>query len=379
MSRPGAPNRDERARRDMLYLSGADLIAAAALRSGCDFFAGYPITPASSILTSMLRDLPGAGGIGVQAEDEIAALSMCIAAAMAGRRVMTATSGPGLSLMSENIGLAQMAEVPLVVVNVQRMGPATGGATTNAEGDVQFARWLSSGGYPLVVYAPSDGPSTWRLTCKAFATAEQLRTPVVLLTSKNLVMTSETVDPAALEEIPIAPRRRGDEAWRPYAMGAAEDVPPFLVFGEDLTRLTTSIHDERGIITESPAKAGAKLAHLIAKIQSRADDLAEIDIYGAGGETAIVAYGSPARTARAALSQLDASTRLIVLHTLSPLPEERLRAALHGVKRIVVPELNPGLLAPDLERLAPAAEVRRLNRLDGALISPLEILQAAAP
>lgn len=363
-----------------LYLTGADAISIAALRAGCDFFAGYPITPASSILKNMLRWLPEAGGRGVQAEDEIASISMCIAAAMAGRRVMTATSGPGMSLYSESIGLAQMAEVPLVIVDVQRMGPATGGATTNAEGDVQFARWITSGGYPLVIYAPCDLPSTWRLTFRAFDTAERLRTPVILLTSKNLVMTAESAWENELEDVPVATRARGERPFLPYAAATPDAVPPFLVFGDDLTRLTTSIHDERGVITESPEQAEAKLRRLEAKIASRAESLAEMHVEaGSPGAPAVVAYGSPARSARCAcarLRQQGRATTLVILQTLMPLPEARLRSVLADAGPIVVPELNPGLLAPEIERLAPGHEVRRLTRIDGGAISPEQILAA---
>jgi 2-oxoglutarate ferredoxin oxidoreductase subunit alpha len=363
----------------MLYVTGADLISAAAIRAGCDFFAGYPITPASSILHNMLRLLPGSGGVGIQAEDEIASISMCIGAAMAGRRPLTATSGPGMSLYSENIGLAQMAEVPLVIVNVQRMGPATGGATTTAEGDVQFTRWATSGGYPLVVYAPCDLPSTYSLVFKAFDTAERLRTPVVLLTSKTLVMATETIAEESLEQRPVASRTRGTAPTLPYELDALEDIPPFLVFGDTSTRFTTSIHDERGVITEEPAKAERKLVHLIRKIEAHADSLAEVDHVRGEGNTAIVCYGSPARSARAAVRELarrGESVSLIVLYTLSPFPDETLRSALDGVRKIVVPELNRGLLVPEIERIADNRALRSLTRLDGGLIDPQQIVEA---
>lgn len=361
----------------MLYLTGADLIAAAAIRAGCDFFAGYPITPASGILRNMLLQLPKFGGIGIQAEDEISSISMCIAASMAGKRVMTATSGPGMSLYSENIGLAQMGEVPLVIVDVQRMGPATGGATTNTEGDVQFARWVTSGGYPLVVYVPHDLPSTYHLMFKAFSTAEVLRTPVILLTSKNLVMTAESVAEEDLIGHPVASRWLGGKEWAPYAAENPGDVPPFLLFGEDLTRFTTSIHDERGIITEKPSAASKKLEHLAKKIDSRKNELCEMVYVPGSSETAIVAYGSCARSALEAQKKLKDVT-LMILQTLSPLAEGTIRRKLDGVNRIVVPELNPGLLAPEVERICKGATVKSLTRLDGCTISPQAIIDAVA-
>ena len=176
------------------YIDGNEAIARAALAAGCTFFAGYPITPASSILVHLLRDLPKVGGVGIQAEDEIAALGLCIGAAMTGRKVMTATSGPGVSLMSEQIGLALMAEVPVVIVDCQRMGPSTGGATTVSQGDVQFARWVTPGGYPMVVLCPSTVAECYSLTIRAFNLAERLRTPVILLADKEVSTTLSTVE-----------------------------------------------------------------------------------------------------------------------------------------------------------------------------------------
>ena len=159
------------------FIDGNEAIARAALRAGCDFFAGYPITPATSILLHMTRELPKVGGVAIQAEDEIASIGMCIGAAMSGARVMTATSGPGISLYSENIGLAIMGEVPMVIVDVQRMGPATGAATTGAQGDIQFLRWSTSGGFPVIVLAPTNVVDSYNLTLRAFDLAERFRTP----------------------------------------------------------------------------------------------------------------------------------------------------------------------------------------------------------
>ena len=156
------------------FSDGATAIVRGALAAGCDFFAGYPITPASPILMMMLRDLPARGGIGMQGEDEIASIGMCIGAAMTGARAMTATAGPGISLYSENIGLAVMGEVPLVIVDVQRLGPATGGATTVGQGDAQFARWGTAGGWPVIALAPSSLADCYTLTRRAFDLGREL-------------------------------------------------------------------------------------------------------------------------------------------------------------------------------------------------------------
>ena len=166
-------------------IDGATAIVRGALDAGCDFFAGYPITPASPILMAMMREMPARGGVAIQAEDEIASIGMCIGAAMGGAHALTATSGPGMSLYSENLGLAIMGEVPLVVVDVQRLGPATGGATTVGQGDVQFVRWGTSGGFPVIALAPSSVAESYALTRRAFELAERFRCPVILLTDKG--------------------------------------------------------------------------------------------------------------------------------------------------------------------------------------------------
>lgn len=322
-----------------LLLDGSDAIAYGALHAGCTFFAGYPITPASSILHRMMELLPPAGGVAVQGEDEIASIGFCIGAAMAGERAMTATSGPGMSLYSENLGLAVMGEVPLVIVDVQRMGPATGGATTTAEGDVQFARWGTSGGYPIPVYAATGPADAYRLTIEAFHTAERLRTPVILLSSKDLALTTETADLADFVRPNVAPRDR-----------------------ELFSRFTGSIHDERHILTSDPEKIRRKLEHLNRKIEGL--ELVRARMVP-GCDTLVIAYGIAARAA------MRTRASLLVLYSLWPVPEEAIRAALHGVRRVIVPELNDGQYAREIERLAGDREVVRVNRIDGRLLEPI--------
>ena len=171
------------------FVDGSQAIAKGAIVAGCNFFAGYPITPATPILYHMFRELPKQGGVVIQGEDEIASIGMCIGAAMAGAKCMTATSGPGLSLYSENIGLAIMGEVPLVIVDVMRLGPATGGATTVGQGDVEFVRWGTSGGYPIIALSPTNPIECYSLTIRAFQLAERFRCPTFLLTDREVVAT----------------------------------------------------------------------------------------------------------------------------------------------------------------------------------------------
>lgn len=362
---------------------GATAICRGALAAGCDFFAGYPITPASQILMTMMRELPKAGGVAVQGEDEIASIGMCIGATMAGARALTATSGPGMSLYSESIGLAIMGEVPLVIVDVQRLGPATGGATTVAQGDVQFARWGTAGGYPLIALAPSSIPECYLLTAHAFALAERFRCPVLLLTDKELNLTANTVDLVAYGPEPEPPARlkAPRDGGKPYRFAPAGDVPPLRVYGEDgRLRFTGSTHDERAIITKHPSTVGALNRHLAAKIEQHRDELelvtADLEPYA---RTLVVSFGVTAGAMRQAVERRRAAGGVVsslTLHTLWPFPERALARAMAGAKRVVVAELNLGQVRREVERLASDRQVVGVHRVDGELISPREIEEA---
>lgn len=361
---------------------GATAIVRGALAAGCDFFAGYPITPASQILMQMMRELPRVGGVAVQGEDEIASIGMCIGATLAGSRTMTATSGPGMSLYSESIGLAIMGEVPLVIVDVQRLGPATGGATTVAQGDVQFARWGTAGGYPLIVLAPSSIPECYRLTVKAFELAERFRVPVILLTDKELNLTVNTVETDACGPPPAPPAARALAGeGPPYRYTPAGDVPPLRVYGDRPgLRFTGSTHDERAIITKNPAIVERLNRHLVAKIEEHLDELelADVDLQP-GARTLVVSYGVTAGAMRQAVRRARGRglrVSAVTLHALWPVPERLLARAMEGTERIVVAELNLGQYRREIERLAGAWDVVGVNRIDGELIAPRQIEEA---
>jgi len=363
------------------FIDGNTATVRGALDSGCNFFAGYPITPATSILLEAIQELPPRGGVAIQAEDEIAAIGMCIAASMTGRKALTATSGPGMSLYSESIGLAVMGEVPMVIVDTQRMGPATGGATASADGDVQMARWITSGGYPMVVLAPSDVQSTYTTTRHAFNLAERYRIPVIVLSSKEIAQTRQTVDLDNEAALPVCerPQYQGDEPYLPYRFDHPGEIPAFSpIGGPQLVRFTTSIHDEHGVVTGDRAKIDAKLRHLEHKIGGDAEGLAmvESDIDPQASDL-IVAYGVAAQAAAEAVEMLRASGRrvsLCVVYTLWPMPERAIREAAHGHRRIVVPEHNPGQYAREVERVVPDCDIVPLNRLDGGLVTPQRIV-----
>ncbi|MBI4879718.1 MAG: pyruvate flavodoxin/ferredoxin oxidoreductase [Planctomycetes bacterium] len=365
------------------FIEGNEAIARAALRAGCDFFAGYPITPASSILHHMLELLPQAGGTAIQAEDEIASIGFCIGAAMAGRKAMTATSGPGMSLYSENIGLAIMGETPLVIVNVQRQGPATGSATKGAEGDIQFTRWGTSGGLPIIALSPASVEEAYLLTWVAFNFAERFRVPVFLLTSKEVSLTRERVDLDAIE-LPARVERarvKAEGEYQPHAFREAQDVPPIADFGgEHVARFTTSTHDQRAFLTSDPAAIQRMIDHYETKISAAEEELTLLKRdFQEGAEDLCVSYGVTSRSVAAALKEARGRGRRVsslVLQTLWPVPEAALRAALCGVRRVIVPELNMGQYRREIERLAPpGVEVIGVNKMDTTLISPREILE----
>ena len=366
------------------FIDGAEAIARGAFAAGCNFFAGYPITPATPILLRMLRELPKVGGVGIQGEDEIASIGMCIGAAMTGAKAMTATSGPGISLYSENIGMAIMGEVPLVIVDVMRLGPATGGATTVSQGDVQFLRWVTSGGFPVIALCPTNIAECYALTQHAFNLAERFRTPVFLVSDKELNNTQQSVDTDTFEKLPIVNRVHAptDQPFVPYRIKEISDVPAFApIGGEQLTRLTTSMHDERGIITKKTTAVNKTGQHLWHKIEAhRAElEMCQFD-QQPGATTLIVSYGITARSMIEAARNTRATGKPIstlTIHSLWPLPEKSIRAALHGITRVIVPELNLGQYRSEIERIAatcdPRPQVIGVNRIDGDLISPREI------
>jgi len=365
-------------------IDGAEAIARAALHAGCTFFSGYPITPATPILLHLIRELPKVGGVAIQSEDEIASMGFCIGAAMGGARVMTATSGPGLSLYSESVGLAIMGEVPMVIVDAQRMGPATGGATTVAQGDVQFLRWGTSGGYPVIVLAPADVAECYALTRRAFDLAERFRVPVFVATDKETVLGRATVDVTAWDEVPVRPRPAApaEGSFLPYRTETPDGVPLMSPLGGvHLVRFTTSTHDERGRLTKSPVEVDRLNRRLAAKVEDHVDEIAMVraDLQS-DADTLVVSYGITALAAREAIAsarEAGLAVSGLSVQSLWPVPETELRAAMHGVGRVLVPELNLGQYRREVERLAPdGVQVVGVHRVDGELITPHQILDA---
>ena len=367
---------------NLVFVEGNEAVAMGAIYAGCRFFASYPITPASSLLATMLEALPPLGGTVLQGEDEIASIGYCLGASMAGLKAMTATSGPGISLYSENISFAIAGEIPLVIVNVMRQGPSTGSATQGADGDVQFMRWGCSGGLPVVVLAPVDVRDCFTLTVHAFNVAERLRCPVFLASNKEIAMTRETLDMAALEKPAVVERTyHALGSFLPFAVPAGEDVPPFLPIGGAIpVRQTSSTHGPDGYITTNPAEIQAGVERLKRKVEAQISSLTFFDLDPVpGARTLVVTYGVTARAARAAVGILRKEhglpVSLLVLKTLWPAPEQVVRDAAQGMERVLVVEMNLGQYVHEVRRVLCLQQVDFYGTMCGQLVSPAEIVR----
>jgi 2-oxoglutarate ferredoxin oxidoreductase subunit alpha len=364
-------------------LQGNEAMVEGALYAGCRFFAGYPITPATEISEVMSYRLPAVDGTFIQMEDEIASMGAVIGASLAGVKAMTATSGPGFSLMQENLGFACVAEVPAVIVNVMRGGPSTGLPTHVSQGDAQQARWGTHGDHPIIVLAVSTTRECFELTVKAFSLAEKYRTPVIILSDEVVGHTREKLLLPPETPLEVVDRVRPDmppEWYLPYA-DTASGVPPMGIFGDGYRyHVTGLIHDVRGYPTERPDEIVPFLNRLFRKITQHFHDIQMVrEEQTADAEILVVAYGSVARSARRAV--IEARERgvkagLLQLITLWPFPRRHLEPLLRQVRAALVPELNMGQMSREVKRVNQGmTRVETLNRFDGNLITPDEIME----
>lgn len=355
--------------------------AEAALVAGCRFFAGYPITPSSEIAEYLSRRLPELGGKFIQMEDEIASIAAVLGASVGGLKAMTATSGPGFSLMQENIGYAAMAEIPCVIVNVQRAGPSTGLPTQPSQGDMMQARWGTHGDHPIIALSPSSVREAYDLTIKAFNMAELYRTPVLLMMDEVVGHMREKVDLPAQPEVVERPRTDVPPEWYyPYEAGGA-DVPPLVPFGRGFRyHITGLFHDRAGFPTERLDEIGPWLHRVNAKIERNLDNILLYSQDGVEGARALViAYGGTARSARHAVAMARARRHkvgFVNLQTVWPFPVDMVAEAAQPARTVIVPEMNLGQVALEVERVVGRHKVRRVNRADGQLVTPEEILAA---
>lgn len=331
-------------------------VAEGAITAGLKFYAGYPITPSSEIMEYLAERLPKLGGVVVQFEDEIASINAAIGASWAGAKAMTATSGPGLSLMAEAIGFAVASETPVVVVDVMRAGPSTGVPTKTSQSDVYQARWLSHGDYIIPIYAPWNVQEAYDLTLKAFNTSEKLRVPVILLSDAVIAHTWEPLTIYEPGEVEIINRKLPTSRDRvlPYKPDV-DLVPPMPVFGQGFKSIVESlVHDERGFYAPNNESYRALVKRLTMKVLKNMDYIFEFEsALLDDAEVVLASYGSTARTVYVVARELrkrGVRAGFLRLKTLWPLDSEKLISACKA-RKIVVIENNIGKLYMDFERI----------------------------
>jgi len=368
------------------FMDGDTACAEGAICAGCRFFGGYPITPATEIAERMARRLPQVGGVYIQMEDEIASMNAVLGASWAGRRAMTATSGPGFSLMMENLGLGIMTETPCVLVNVQRGGPSTGMPTLVGQGDMMQARWGSHGHYEIIALAPSSPQELFELTIRAFNLAERYRTPVLVMTDETVGHMTERVVIPPVEEIEYFPRRRPaaspNDGFLPFKPDP-DGVPPMACAGDGYRIHVTGLtHDEKGYPDTVSVETQRRLVErLVGKIRRNRNDIIEVvENEVEGADVVVVAYGISARTAARPVRiarELGLRVGLLKLVTVWPFAEERIRELASQVKAFVVPEINLGQIALEVERCAGGqAKTVLVPHAGGGLHRPEDILEA---
>ncbi|UCE96893.1 MAG: 2-oxoacid:acceptor oxidoreductase subunit alpha [Candidatus Bathyarchaeota archaeon] len=366
------------------FLSGDLACAEGAIAAGCRFFGGYPITPATEIAERMARRLPEVDGVYIQMEDEIGSIAAVIGASYTGKKAMTATSGPGFSLMQENIGLAVMTEAPLVIVNIMRGGPSTGQPTMPGQQDVMQARWGSHGDYEIIAIAPSSVQEMFDLTIECFNLAETYRVPVLLLADEIIGHMWEKVEIPPREEITIINRKKPKaqpKEYKPFKP-AKNLVPPMACFGEGYRFHATGLtHDEDGKPqTVSVEEQNKLVKRLCDKIRKNAEDIIKVEeVTLEDAEVAVIAYGI---TSRAALSAVRKARKkkikagLLRLITIWPFPGKLVAEIAGKVKAIIVPEMNYGQLVREVERAAKTTPVFLLSKLGEEPHRPAEIVSA---
>jgi 2-oxoglutarate/2-oxoacid ferredoxin oxidoreductase subunit alpha len=357
------------------FWPGNEIISEAALRAGCKFFAGYPITPSSEIASHLALRLPQVGGTFIQMEDEIAAMGAVIGASLAGVKAMTATSGPGLSLKQENIGFAMMAEVPCVIVDVQRGGPSTGLPTAPAQGDIMQARWGTHGDHAVIALTPLYPREVYLETIRAFHLAELYRTPVFIMIDEIIAHTTESFSvPTDAECGAIKSRAAYQEAapnsWRPF----------YDFFSGKHLHITGLSHTQAGFPTTNPDVVHKSNLHLVNKIVDSQAALERNDEYLLDdADIAVICFGTPGRAARVAVDEARAKgikVGIFRIITFWPFPVETVRNLVDRVKAVVVPEMNLGMLSLEVEKSAMRRNVKihGIHVTGGVAIEPAQIL-----
>ncbi|HME44514.1 MAG TPA: 2-oxoacid:acceptor oxidoreductase subunit alpha [Syntrophorhabdales bacterium] len=358
------------------YFSGNEAAAEGALAAGCRFYGGYPITPSSEMMERMAARLPEVGGVFIQMEDEIASISAVIGAAWAGAKAMTATSGPGFSLMQEAVGYAAFTETPCVIIDVQRAGPCTGQATKVGSGDIMQAKWGSHGDYQVIALSPWSVQEMYDLTVRAFNLSERFRAPAILLADEAVGHLRETIKIAAQVEAWDRKKKKGGS---PFGTTEEDGVPPMPAFGEgERLAVTGSTHDPYGFRkTDDPDVHAQLVARINDKVLKQRNTIVETEPYFLeDADVAVIAYGFTARTALFAVKQLrkeGLKVGMLRLKTLWPFPEEAVSKATAALERVLVPEMNRGQVAGEVRKWT-SCDVVSLGQTNGEVIPPDRIL-----
>ncbi len=366
------------------FMNGDHACCEGALAAGCRFFAGYPITPATEVAERMSRRLPHLGGIYIQMEDELASMAAILGASWGGVKSMTSTSGPGFSLMMENLGLGICTETPCVVCNVQRGGPSTGLPTLVAQGDMMQARWGSHGHYEIIALCPSSPQEMFDFTIRAFNLSEQYRIPVIILADEVVGHMNERVVIPTEDRIEIVNRRKPsvppDEflLYRPDADGVA----PMANCGDGYhIHVTGLTHDERGYPAMNPEGQQQMVDRLIRKVKANRDHIIRSEnLFLDDADVIVVAYGISARAAKHAVQEARTNgirAGLIKMETVWPFPEDLIRSVAPHIRGLIMPEINGGQMVLELERCAGGhCPVTLVSHFGGAIIKPDKIRDA---
>ncbi len=374
------------AEKKAVLLQGNEACVQGAIRAGMRFYGGYPITPSSEVAEQSSILLPQVGGKFIQMEDEIASIASCIGASLTGKKAMTASSGPGISLKQELVGYAAMAEVPIVIVYIMRMGPSTGLPTSPGAGDVMQAKWGSHGDHSIIAVCPTSVKEMYELTIKAFNLAEQYRTPVYLITDEVIAHMREGV--VIEDNYEVIDRKHPTEApspeYLPYKCVDDSGVPPMAAYGEGYRFHVTGLsHGESGFPTNSPAVNDKLVRRFVSKVEDHADEICINDTYFTeDAEHLFVAYGSCARTAHYVVQEMRAAgikAGLFVPKVLWPFPANALKAIVTDkVKNVIVPEMNLGQYALEVERVVGGkCPVTKISKVSGELFKTEELYEQA--
>ena len=364
-------------------MQGNQACAEGMIAAGVRFFAGYPITPSTEVAEIMAEELPKLGGKFIQMEDEIAGMGATIGAALTGVKSLTATSGPGFSLKQELIGYACMAEVPCVIVNVQRMGPSTGLPTSPAQGDVMQARWGTHGDHGIIVLSPGSVREAFDVAVASVNFSEKYRTPVILLLDEVIGHMRERVELPEASELTLVNRKtptEPPETFQAYKPGE-DGVPAMAPFGEGYYHHVTGlVHTHTGMPSGGGAVTNELVRRLESKIYRAQDDITMYTEDGIeGADVVLVSYGGSSRAASAAMKmsrQKGVKVGMLKLITIWPFPAKLVEEKTKNAKAIIVPELNTGQLVGEVERYVGRDRVVSVTRVDGELFEPEEILEA---